>query len=55
MWDQEELYHLCLFYLHSVCPIEHPAESIIGLSKTECVHHEGLFRRVDDLELATRN
>lgn len=29
------------------------AESVIGLYKTECVHHDGPFRTVDDLELAT--
>ena len=29
------------------------AESVIGLYKTECVHHEGPWRGVDDLELAT--
>jgi putative transposase len=29
------------------------AESIIGLYKTECVRHDGPFRTVDDLELAT--
>lgn len=29
------------------------AESIIGLCKTECVRHDGPFRGVDDLELAT--
>jgi putative transposase len=31
------------------------AESIIGLCKTECVQHEGPWRGVDDLELATLN
>jgi len=31
------------------------AESVIGLYKTECVRHEGPFRGVDDLELATLN
>ena len=31
------------------------AESVIGLYKTECVHHEGPWRGVDDLELATLN
>ena len=31
------------------------AESNIGLYKTECVHHEGPWRNVDDLELATLN
>lgn len=29
------------------------AESVIGLYKTECIHHEGPWRGVDDLELAT--
>ena len=29
------------------------AESVIGLYKTECVHRDGPFRTVDDLELAT--
>jgi putative transposase len=29
------------------------AESVIGLYKTECVRHDGPFRRVEDLELAT--
>ena len=29
------------------------AETTIGLYKTECVHHDGPFRTVDDLELAT--
>jgi putative transposase len=29
------------------------AESVIGLYKTECVRHDGPFRSVDDLELAT--
>jgi putative transposase len=29
------------------------AESVIGLYKTECVRHDGPFRNVDDLELAT--
>ena len=29
------------------------AESLIGLYKTECVRHDGPFRTVDDLELAT--
>lgn len=29
------------------------AESVIGLYKLECVRHDGPFRRVDDLELAT--
>jgi len=29
------------------------AETIIGLYKTECVRHDGPFRTVDDLELAT--
>jgi len=29
------------------------AESAIGLYKTECVRHEGPWRGVDDLELAT--
>jgi putative transposase len=31
------------------------AESVIGLYKTECVHHEGPWGGVDDLELATLN
>jgi putative transposase len=31
------------------------AESVIGLYKTECVRHEGPWRGVDDLELATLN
>ena len=31
------------------------AESVIGLYKAECVHHEGPWRGVDDLELATLN
>lgn len=31
------------------------AESVIGLYKTECVRHDGPFRGVDDLELATLN
>ena len=31
------------------------AESVIGLYKTECVRHEGPWRSVDDLELATLN
>ncbi|WCO67124.1 IS3 family transposase [Iamia majanohamensis] len=31
------------------------AESTIGLYKTECVHHEGPWRGVEDLELATLN
>ena len=31
------------------------AESTIGLYKAECVHHEGPWRGVDDLELATLN
>ena len=30
-------------------------ESVIGLYKTECVRHEGPWRNVDDLELATLN
>ena len=29
------------------------AESLIGLYKTECVRHDGPWRGVDDLELAT--
>jgi len=29
------------------------AESVVGLYKTECVRHDGPFRDVDDLELAT--
>ena len=29
------------------------AESVIGLYKTECVAHDGPFRTVDELELAT--
>ena len=29
------------------------AESVIGLYKTECIRHDGPFRTVDDLELAT--
>ena len=29
------------------------AESLIGLYKAECVRHDGPFRGVDDLELAT--
>jgi len=29
------------------------AESVVGLYKTECVRHEGPWRGVDDLELAT--
>jgi putative transposase len=29
------------------------AESVVGLYKTECVRHDGPFRGVDDLELAT--
>jgi putative transposase len=29
------------------------AESVIGPYKTECVRHDGPFRTVDDLELAT--
>jgi putative transposase len=29
------------------------AESVIGLYKTECVRHDGPFRTVDELELAT--
>jgi putative transposase len=29
------------------------AESVIGLYKTECVHHEGPWRGIADLELAT--
>jgi putative transposase len=31
------------------------AESVIGLYKTECVRHDGPFRGVDNLELATLN
>jgi putative transposase len=31
------------------------AESVIGLYKTECVRHEGPWRGVEDLELATLN
>jgi putative transposase len=31
------------------------AERVIGLYKTECVRHEGPWRGVDDLELATLN
>ena len=31
------------------------AESVIGLYKTECVHREGPWRGVDDVELATLN
>jgi putative transposase len=31
------------------------AESVIGLYKTECVRHDGPWRGVDDLELATLN
>ena len=31
------------------------AESTIGLYKTECIHHEGPWRGVDDVELATLN
>src|SRR4051812_10934782 len=31
------------------------AESVIGLYKTECVRHEGPWRGVDHLELATLN
>src|SRR3954449_6158173 len=29
------------------------AETVVGLYKTECVRHDGPFRGVDDLELAT--
>lgn len=29
------------------------AETVVGLYKTECVHRDGPFRGVDDLELAT--
>jgi putative transposase len=29
------------------------AESVIGLYKRECVRHDGPFRTVDELELAT--
>jgi putative transposase len=29
------------------------AESVVGLYKTECVRHDGPFRDLDDLELAT--
>ncbi|MDQ3781667.1 MAG: integrase core domain-containing protein, partial [Actinomycetota bacterium] len=29
------------------------AESVVGLYKTECVRHEGPWRGVEDLELAT--
>lgn len=29
------------------------AESVIGLYETECVRHDGPFRSVDELELAT--
>jgi putative transposase len=29
------------------------AETVVGLYKTECVRHDGPFRSVDDLELAT--
>ena len=29
------------------------AETVIGLYKVECVRHDGPFRTVDDLELAT--
>ena len=29
------------------------AESVVGLYKIECVHHDGPFRGMDDLELAT--
>jgi putative transposase len=29
------------------------AESLIGLYKTECVQHDGPFRTVEELELAT--
>lgn len=29
------------------------AESVVGLYKTECVRHQGPWRGVDDLELAT--
>lgn len=31
------------------------AESVIGLYKTECVRHDGPWRGVEDLELATLN
>lgn len=31
------------------------AESVVGLYKTECTRHEGPWRGVDDLELATLN
>jgi putative transposase len=31
------------------------AESLIGLYKTECTKHQGPWRNVDDLELATLN
>lgn len=31
------------------------AESTIGLYKTERIHHEGPWRGVDDVELATLN
>lgn len=31
------------------------AESVIGLYKTECVHHERPWRGVEDLDLATPN
>jgi len=31
------------------------AETVVGLYKTECVRHEGPWRGVDDLELATAN
>jgi putative transposase len=31
------------------------AESVIGLYKAECVRHEGPWRGVEDLELATLN
>lgn len=29
------------------------AETVVGLYKTECVRHDGPFRSVDDIELAT--
>jgi putative transposase len=29
------------------------SETVVGLYKTECVRHDGPFRGIDDLELAT--
>lgn len=39
----------------ATCFVNALAESVIGLYKAECVRHEGPWRGVDDLDLATLN